>query len=66
MSLYEECYDVMLPAVQAMYRLFQNGYLSSVSYPYPDNFILEYQEGRLTLEEALEKMERDTGMWLNE
>lgn len=66
MSMYEECYDVMLPAVQDMYRLFQNGYLSSVSYPYPDNFILEYQEGRLTLEEALEKMERDTEMWLNE
>lgn len=66
MSLYEERYDITLPAVQDMYQLFKDGYLSGVSYPYPDTFVLEYQEGRLTLEETLEKMERDTEMWLNE
>ena len=63
---YEGIYDMSLPLIQDLYQIAKDGVLSSVSYPYKDSIILDYQEGRLTLEETLERVQRDVEMWLFE
>lgn len=66
MNSYEGAYDITLPAVKDIYEIFKNGKQNTPSYPYDWAIVDDYQQGRLTLEEAIERVQRETEMWLNE
>lgn len=63
---YEGFYDTSLQATKDMYEIFMDGRVGVASYPYYFSIVNDYQEGRLTLDEALARLQRDTEMWLNE
>lgn len=65
-SRYEGVYDTTLPAVQDLYRLFADGYLATISYPYTLDVVADYQADRLTIEEAVDRLQKETEMWLGE
>lgn len=67
-SVYRETCDVELPAFQDLYELFAGGMINPYpnSYPYYDYVVDDYQNGRLTLDEALDKLQREMDMYLNE
>ena len=67
-SVYRESYDVGLPAFQDLYELFAGGTVNPYPSGYPYYFMIvdEYQTGRLTLDEALDKLQREMDMYLNE
>lgn len=65
-SIYEGFYDMSQPAAQDVYNIFKEGTLSMPGYPYYFSIVNDYQEGRLTLDEAVNRLQRETEMWLNE
>lgn len=65
-SVYEGFYDMSQPAAQDVYNIFKEGTLSMPGYPYYFSIVNDYQEGRLTLDEAVNRLQRETEMWLNE
>lgn len=65
-NTYSEEYDITLPAVQDLYQLFSNGMIGGMLYPNYNSVVADYQEGRLSLDEAINALQRETEMWLNE
>ena len=65
-NVYENFYDISLPATKELYEIFKDGRISANSYPYYQAIIFDYQEGRLSLDEAVARLQRETDMWLNE
>lgn len=63
---YEGFYDTSLQAMMDIYAIFKDGRPGVASYPYYFSIVNDYQEGRLTLDEAIARLQRDTEMWLNE
>lgn len=68
LSVYWETYDVEQPAFQDLYELFAGGVINPYpsSYLYSDLVVDDYQNGRLTLDEALDRLQREMDMYLNE
>lgn len=67
-DIYREAYDVELPAFQDLYQLFAGGAMYMYPDGYPDYYAIvdDYQNGRLTLDEALDRLQREVDMYLNE
>ena len=66
MSMYEGIYDMSVPVMQDIYSIVKEGVFGESSYPFLFDLVNDYQQGRYTLDEAIEKIQRDTEMWLNE
>ena len=64
--MYEKAYDITLPVVMDIYEMYKNGKQGAPTYPYHMTIIDDYQTGKLTLEEAIERVQRETEMWLYE
>lgn len=63
---YSETYDITLPVIQDLYRLFEEGMIGESVYPNYYSIVNDYQEGRYTLDEAIDALQREVEMWLNE
>ncbi len=65
-TIYEGHYDTTQPAFDDLYSIMEEGVLRNNRYILTDNPIVEYQNGRLTLDEAVEFIQREATMWANE
>lgn len=63
---YSGTYDITLPVIQDLYRLFEDGMIGESVYPDYYSIVNDYQEGRYTLDEAINALQREVEMWLNE
>lgn len=65
-AMYEGRYDLTKAQVRDIYNVMKEGALSVSTFS--ENYILvdAYQKGKYTLDEIIDKIERDTDMWLNE
>jgi ABC-type glycerol-3-phosphate transport system substrate-binding protein len=65
---YSDMYDISLPGFKDLHSIFQNGIIHIDSaYPLENyNYVIDYQAGRLTAEEAIMTLQREVEMWLNE
>ncbi|GHV06027.1 hypothetical protein FACS1894217_03920 [Clostridia bacterium] len=65
--MYEKQYDISSPTFDDIYNIMSNGVIISVPFPYgAQEYIDDYQNGRLTLDEAVAVQQREAEMWLNE
>lgn len=65
-AMYEGRYDLTQAQVRDIYNVMKEGTLSGPVFSEKYNLVDEYQKGRYTLDEVIDKIERDTDMWLNE
>lgn len=68
-NVYRGTYDMELPAFQDLYQLFSGGSAhlpDNAVYPYYYSIVDDYQNGKLTLDEALDTLQRGMDMYLNE
>lgn len=65
-TMYEGRYDFTKPQIRDIYNVMKNGALSVSSFSEKYILVDAYQKGRYTLDEIIDKIERDTDMWLNE
>ena len=65
-AMYEGRYDFSKPQIRDIYNLMKEGALSVSSFSEKYILVDAYQKGRYTLDEIIDKIERDTDMWLNE
>lgn len=63
---YDTYLDFDLEIIKDFYCIFSEGIIRKQGYPYLTDIINGYQEGGLSLEEAIKRIERETDMWLNE
>jgi hypothetical protein len=67
MRFYWDTYDTNLLVFGDMYDLFKNGFILTIPSPNLSNqFIDDYQRGRLTLDEVIDVLQREYEMALNE
>jgi len=65
-EMYANVYDITQPAFDDVYNIMSNGIINSSRF-YPSNVIIDdYISGKLTLNEAIAKIQREAEMWLNE
>jgi ABC-type glycerol-3-phosphate transport system substrate-binding protein len=66
-EMYEERYDITQPAFEDIYNIMKNGDVSHTGGFFPSlDIIDDYQNDRLTLDEAITAIQREAEMWLNE
>lgn len=65
-AMYEGRYDFTKAQVRDIYNVMKEGALSGAVFSEKYNLVDAYQKGRYTLDEIIDKIERDTNMWLNE
>jgi len=65
-SIYADAYDISQPAFMDVFDIMSNGIISNVSFNPSDTIINDYISGKLTLNEAVAKIQREAEMWLNE
>lgn len=65
-EFYGDFYDFSQSAVQDLYNLFRDGRVVYGGYQDVFQIIDDYQNDRLSLDEAINKLERDTEIYLNE
>ena len=65
-SMYGERFDFSQQKIMDIFQVLQNGTLYLQSGIYQAKIIVDYQNERITLDEAIERIQRETDMWLNE
>ncbi len=66
-NTYNEFIDITLPVFNDIFEIHKNGFIKTGYIPeYQDDFIANYQQGRLTLDEAVALKQRQVEMALNE
>jgi|GEM_PF-762641 len=67
LAMYEGHYDMSIPAYADLHGINKNGGILMGAYPIAhEDFVDEYQHGRLTAEEAIAVKQREVEMWLHE
>ncbi|NLJ96051.1 MAG: hypothetical protein GX321_02765 [Clostridiales bacterium] len=64
--MYKDHYDITQPGFEDVYNIYQNGVLDDYQYVLNNTIVDDYQNGRLTLDEAVAAIQREAEMWLNE
>lgn len=66
-EMYADRYDITQPAFEDIYNIVKDGMINSrCGFYINGNIIDDYQNGRLTLDEAIALIQREAEMWLNE
>lgn len=65
-EMYEDYYDINTQAFQDVLSIIRNGVLVNEAFTINHENILDYQRGKLSLDEVVKKIEREAKMWLNE
>lgn len=65
-AMYEGRYDLTKAQVRDIYNLMKEGTFSVPGFGEAYNLVDAYQKDRYTLDEIIDKIERDVNMWLNE
>ncbi len=64
--MYADHYDINQPAFEDIYQIMKEGILRERSFFVSNDIVDDYQNGRLTLDEAVTKIQREAEMWLHE
>lgn len=65
-TMYADCYDISQPAFEDIYHIMQEGMLVETGFYLNGDIVDDYQNGRLSLDEAVAAIQREAEMWLNE
>ena len=67
-SAYDGYFDMTLPVMQDLYAIYRDGTVVFRAYPqYERNSLIDdYQAGHLTLQQAIDELQRKAEMWLHE
>lgn len=66
-AMYEKVYDISSLTFNDLYNIMSDGMTLKTPFPYGiQEYIDDYQNGRLTLDEAVAVQQREAEMWLNE
>jgi len=64
---YNDYYDTTLLVFDDLYSIFENGIINKIPIPNPSNqFVDDYQRGRVNLDEVINIIQREYEMALNE